>query len=362
MKERLKGRLRELTALVGVSGAEQDVVTYIRDAFKPIADNVEVDNWGNVIAIKKGSKPGPNLMLSAHSDEIGMVVKSIHNNGFITFGRVGGVNDILLPGRKVLINGRIPGVIGVKAGHLQTPEEQKTVKPIGKCYIDVGAFSREEVESMGIEIGDRIVFQSDFMELMNKDLISTKAVDNRISCAILIELLEQIKDMNFAGTIYAAVCVQEEIGLRGAFMTANRIKPDYAIVMDTIPCGDTPDIDTEKQLPIRLGKGPACPVIDGIDSAFSYNVVHPKVRKIIAGEAAKAGVNIQYVTLSGEWYTTDATHISMAAEGIPVGLLTTPRRYSHSPVELVDINDPVGIVKILKGIVSSNGTYDISFI
>lgn len=362
MKEKLKKRLRELTALAGVSGAEQVVVAYLKDAFSPYADSVEVDSWGNLIATKKGKHEGPKLMISAHSDEIGMVVKSIHGDGFISFDRVGGVSDILLPGRKVMVGGHIPGIIGIKAGHLQKEEEKGRAKPIRECYIDVGAYSKSEVESMGIKVGDRIVFQSDFMEMYNKDLISTKSVDNRIGCAILAELFADITKDDFNGTLYGVVSVQEEIGLRGAWMVSNSVQPDWAIVLDTMPCGDTPDVNPESELPVRLGKGPVCPLIDGVTSAFISNVVHPKVRDIIDEHAQKTGVNVQYVTLSGEFYTTDATNISMAAMGIPVGVLTVPRRYSHSPVELLDINDAVKLFTLVESIAKSNGAYDISFL
>lgn len=301
-------------------------------------------------------------MVSAHSDEIGMVVKSIHEDGFLSFDRVGGVSDILLPGRKVLIGGKTPGIIGIKAGHLQREEEKTRVRSIRDSYIDVGAFSREEVEAMGIRVGDRITFQSDFMEMPNGDLVSTKSVDNRISCAIILELFAELQREDFAGILYGVVCVQEEIGLRGALMAGNRIKPNWAIVLDTIPCGDTPDIDTQSELPVKLGQGPACPLIDGISGAFIANVVHPKIWKCIDEHSRKTGVNVQYVTLSGEWYTTDATHISISGTGVPTGVLTTPRRYSHSPVELVDLNDAEGLLVILKSLVESNGKEDLSFL
>lgn len=362
MKDRIKNRLRTLTSLCGVSGDEREVVAYLKEAFDSVADSVEVDGWGNVFAVKEGSAEGPSLMVSAHSDEIGMVVKSIHDDGFLSFDRVGGVSDILLPGRKVLIKRKIPGVTGIKAGHLQKGEEKTRVRSIRDSYIDVGASSREEVEAMGIRVGDRITFQSDFMEMHNPDLVSTKSVDNRISCAIILELFAELKRQDFAGTLYGVVCVQEEIGLRGASMATNRVKPDWAIVLDTIPCGDTPDINTRSELPVRLGHGPVCPLIDGIEGAFVANVVHPRIRECIEKHSQKTGVNIQYVTLSGEFYTTDATHVSLSGNGVPTGLLTTPRRYSHSPVELVDLNDAEALLTVLKSIVSSNGEMDLSFL
>ncbi len=362
LKKDLKQHLKNLTALTGVSGSEQEVVKYLKKSFEPLADEVEVDDWGNIIAKKEGNGSGPELMISAHSDEIGMAVKTIQNDGFIRFDKVGGVNDVLLPGRKVLIKGEIPGVIGIKPGHLMTDEEKSNVKSIKERYIDVGASSKEEVRDMGINIGDRIVFQSDFMELGEGDLISTKSVDNRVSCAILLELFDIIDNEDFKGDLYGVVSVQEEIGTKGIFMVGNKIEPDYAIVLDTMVAGDTPEIDTDSFLPIRLGDGPVCPLIDGSLDIFLQNVVHPKVKEIIEEQANKIGVNIQYTTLSGERWTTDASNLSLAGEGIPLGLLTTPRRYSHSPVEIMNINDALDGVKVLKEILKTNGEKEISFL
>lgn len=361
MKERIKESLKILTGLPGPSGAEQKVIKYLKESFEKVSDEVSVDSWGNIIAVKKGKSDGPKLMIMAHADEIGLIVKAITENGFIMFNKVGTGGDITLPGRKVLIKGEIPGVIGIKAGHLQTPEERKTVKPASQCYIDVGATSKEEVKKFGIKVGDTIVFKSDFFELTNKDLICTKAIDDRIGCAVILELFKELKAEDFAGTLYGAISVQEEIGMRGAGMIGNQIKPDYAIALDTIPSGDTPDIGPN-QLPIRLGGGPACPLMDGIGGQTVANIVHPKVKRMIEVQAKNAGIEVQFVTLAGEMYTTDSTNLSVANGGIASGILAIPRRYSHSPVELADINDAVDTFKILEGIIKDNENADWSFL
>lgn len=362
MKERIKAHFRELSGMVGVSGSEQEVVRYLSEHFAGLADEVKVDRSGNVIAVKHGSAPGPKVMVSAHSDEVGFCVKNIYPNGYLAFDKIGYVSDQLLLGRKVWITSKkIPGIIGVKAGHLQTPEEGRHVKAVRDCYIDVGASSKQEVEAMGIKIGDPIVFQSDFMEMHNPDMIATKSVDNRINCAILLELFREMAHVEFAGTLYGVVTVQEEVGLRGALMVGNQIEPDYAIVLDTIPAGDTPDIDTERALPVYLGKGPACPVADGA-MGVHFTHIHPKIREMIEEQSEKADVEVQYLTLIGDHYITDAANLAVAGKGIPVGVVATPRRYSHSPVELVHLNDAVGVLKIVKGIVADNGKKDLSFI
>ncbi|MFC7392224.1 M42 family metallopeptidase [Scopulibacillus cellulosilyticus] len=361
-KDSIREKLKQLVSLVGVSGSEQEVVKFLKESLSSISDEVKVDNSGNVIAVKHGMAAGPKIMVSAHSDEIGLCVKNILPDGYIAFDKIGGVSDQLLQGRKVWItNKKIPGIIGIKAGHMQTPEESRQVKSSQDCYIDVGAASRKQVEEMGIKIGDAIVFQSDFMEMHNKDLISCKSIDNRINCAILIELFSQIKASDFAGTLYGVITVQEEVGLRGATMVGNALEPDYAIVLDTIPAGDTPDIDTEKSLPVYLGKGPACPVSDSVPG-MAFTHIHPKVREMIEEQSEQADVQVQYLTLNGDAYTTDAANLAVAGKGIPLGVLATPRRYSHSPVELVNLNDADGVLKIVKGIVEANGNKDLNFI
>ncbi|SEC44596.1 M42 family peptidase [Paenibacillus sp. GP183] len=362
VKEMIRKYFQDLSGLVGVSGTEQDVVRYLKECLTPIADEVRIDHFGNVIAVKHGTAPGPKLMISTHSDEIGFCVKNIFSNGFITFDKIGYVADLLLPGRKVWINSnKIPGIIGIKPGHLQTPDEKRQVQSIREYYIDVGASSRLEVEDMGIKIGDPIVFQSDFMEMHNPDLISTKSVDNRIHCAVLIALFHQLQEMDFAGTLYGVVTVREEVEQHGALIVGNSIVPDYAIVLDTIPAGDTPEIDTEKVLPVYLGKGPACPIADGVPG-FGFTFIHPRVREMIEEQAKKADVPLQLLTFIGDSYMTDASKLVASGKGIPLGVLTTPRRYSHSPVELVNLNDVVGTLKIVKGIVLDNGKKELNFI
>ncbi|WP_158735644.1 M42 family metallopeptidase [Alteribacillus sp. YIM 98480] len=362
MKDRIKGYLRDLTGLVGVSGSEQPVVQYLYKQLYSVADEIKIDNSGNVIAMKNGTEPGPKLMVSAHSDEVGFIVKNILKDGFIALDKIGGTPDTLLQGRKVWITDKkIPGIIGVKAGHMQSPEEMKRVKTIHECYVDVGASSKQEVENMGINIGDSVVFQSDFMEMHDKDLICTKSIDNRINCAVIIELFHHLKNADFAGTLYGVITVREEVGLQGAEMVGNSLKPDYAIVLDTIPAGDVPDIDTDKSLPVYIGKGPACPVSDGVvGTAFTH--IHPKVREMIEEQSERMNVPLQLLTLNGQGYTTDAAKLSLMNGGVPIGIVATPRRYSHSPVELLNINDALGVLEIVKGIVIQNGKKDLRFI
>lgn len=362
MKERIRKHFRELSQLNGVSGHEQPVVRYMKEHLEPLVDEIIVDTSGNVIAVKHGTQAGPKLMIAAHSDEIGFCVKNILENGFILYDKIGSATDKVMEGRKVWIKEDIPGVIGIKPGHLQTPEESRQVKTSKECYVDVGCASREEVAKLGIRIGDPIAFQSDFMEMANRDLISTKAVDDRINCAVLIELFNQLKDTEISGTVYGVVTVQEELGMRGAVMAGNRIDPDYAIVIDTIPAGDTPDVNTIRDLPVYLGRGPACPVASGVMYGILFQVAHPRVQEAIDTQADQADVNIQYTTLVGDGYATDSERLNISGTGIPLATLAVPRRYSHSPIEMFNLNDAVDVLKVLLGLVQVNGEMNLNFI
>ncbi|HBH13003.1 MAG: Uncharacterized protein XD91_0562 [Clostridiales bacterium 38_11] len=362
MKERIREELRLLTGLVGISGHEQEVVKYIRAKLDKLADDIIIDPWGNLIAVKYGKNPGPKIMIAAHTDEIGFVVKNILRDGYILFDKSGTASDKVMEGRKILINGKIPGVIGIKPGHIQTPEESRRVKTSKECYIDIAVSSRQEAEQLGIRIGDPIGYESSFMEMSNIDYVSTKSIDNRINCTILIKLFEEVKHIDFDGTLYGCFTVQEETGMKGAFVAGNQIEPDYGIVIDTIPSGDTPDVDSDRELPIYLGKGPACVMADGVGSAMMFTFAHPAVVKIIKEQAAQADINLQFTTLLGDSYATDSAGLSHAGKGIPTATLAIPRRYSHSPIEMLNLNDAVSSLKILKGIVANNGEAKISFL
>ena len=345
MKQQLLTLLRELTAIPGISGQEQPVVRRLVELFKPVADSVEVDQFGNIYALKKGKAGGPRLMIAAHSDEIGAMVKSIEKNGFIRLEKVGGTIDPLLLGRKVRIHGHL-GVVGVKAGHLQTPEERTKVVSSNNLYIDMGVNSDEEIKALGIRIGDPIVYDSALETMANPDRVVGKAIDDRIGCAVLVKLFERLVGVELEGDLYAVITVQEEVGLRGAAVATFKLNPDYAIALDTIPSGDTPDINTLKELPIRIGHGPVFPLLAG--GGARGNIMHPGFKKFLIDMAEDHGIPYQLATFSGG--TTDISSIHISREGIVAGAVTMPRRYSHSPVELLDLNDAVNVFALLEHI------------
>jgi putative aminopeptidase FrvX len=255
LKQALRSRLAALTALDGVSGHEQAVVAYLRDALVPLADEVRVDSMGNVYATLAGQGRAPHLMLEAHSDEIGATVKSIQPDGYLRILGVGGVSPAMLVGRNVRVHGH-HGVIGVKSGHLQTADERKRVAEVYELYVDMGAGSAEAVAFMGIRVGDAVAYDSPLQDYANPDRVSGKAIDNRIGCAVLLQVLKELDHRAPAGTLSVVICVQEEIGLRGARVASYTAQPDYAVAVDTFMSGDTPDVDYYRDLSAAIGRGP----------------------------------------------------------------------------------------------------------
>ncbi len=344
MKQALRARLKTLTALDGVAGFEQEVVAYLRDAFRDYADEVRVDRMGNLYARRHGRGGGPHLMLEAHSDEIGGIVKSIDESGFIRMQTMGGVSPAMLVGRRVRVRKQL-GVVGVKSGHLQTPQERQTVQPVDTLYIDVGASSGAEVRALGIAIGDPIAYYSPMVNLPGGDRVSGKAIDNRIGCAILLELFRVLADTTPAGPVDVVICVQEEVGLRGARVAAYTAKPDYAVVIDTFMAGDTPDVDYYREMPTAIGQGPVLLL------ANSAHIGHPAVNRYLEEAAAAVNVPLQRATVAQGMAATDAGAIHLSRDGVPTAGIGLARRYSHTPICVLDINDAVGAWRLLHAFV-----------
>lgn len=350
-KDMIRHHVLNLATLQGVSGREAQVIEYMRNELRPLVDTLEIDPMGNIFAVKRGKKTqtgGPRIMIAAHSDEIGLIVKSIEESGFIRFDKAGGVQDNLLQSRVVRV-GRHVGIVGAKAGHLSTEKERTEVKRFSELYIDVGANSREEVESMGIRPGTPVSFVSDPQFFTNQDLIVSKALDDRVGCAVLIALAASLQDQEFNGEFHAVITVQEEVGLRGAGISAFRVNPDIALALDTIPSGDTPDVNFQKELPVGIGKGPVFQVMSGGGARGMF--ADTTVLSLLETAARRAGVPYQLTTFTGG--NTDASAMHLARSGIPSGAVTMPRRYSHSPCEMMNLNDAVWAMLVLRELIVS---------
>lgn len=364
MKEQLKKDIQILSQMISVDGSEAEVGRYLTNRLKAVCDEVAVSPMGTVTGYLKGNRPGKKAIITAHMDEIGFMVKNITADGFLLFEKVGDFSDKVIPSRKVWVQtdkGCIPGVIGLRAAHIMTSEEAEKVQNAKQSYIDIGAVSREEAESYGVHLGDKIVIQSDFMEMTNPDLICTKSLDNRTGCAILLHLLETIDKNTLEGEIIAVFSVLEETTIAGMLSTTNQINPDYTIILDTVPCGDVPDVNTERELPIYMDRGPVLILAQGDPNFARYSCMHPALRRGFYDAAETLNMKLQELVISENVYITEESIMHMAGQGTPAATLAIPRRYSHTPIELLNINDAVKTAQLLKRFVEMQGKIDLSF-
>jgi len=351
MKEKIRKLMTELTAISGPAGFEKEVVLYLRDKVKGLADSVELDAFGNITAVKKGSSDRPVVMLAAHMDEIGLMVKKIEKNGYIRFVSLGYPNPIILAGRGILINNQHYGVIGARSWHTTPPEERDKLPKPDSLYIDVGAKDDKEVMKMGIDVGSPISFAGELSQLGNTDRYAGKAIDDRLGCALLLMLLESLKGVNFAGSIYACFTVQEEVGLRGAQMRAFEVNPDFAIALDNCLAEDTPEQGEPSMTSVVVGQGPGINVKEFMPDMILGAIHHPALVAFVEKVAKKNKIPYQKGMLIGG--VTDATPIHLTRSGIPTIYMGAPSRYAHSQVELVDLNDIEQTVKLLVAIVKA---------
>lgn len=358
LKQRLIDRLGAYAQIDAVAGFEQAMVERLVSDLAPLVDEVFIDPFGNIAATKQGPVTGPSLMIAAHSDEIGGVVKAVEADGMIRFERLGGLVETLLVGRAVRIKG-LRGVVGVKAGHITPPSEQFSVPPLRDHYIDLGFDTAAGVAALGIEIGDPIAYEAPMRELANPDRLSGKALDNRIGCAILVELASALRDRELSSTLHFVSTVQEEVGLRGAQMITHRLNPTAAIVLDTMPAGGTPDVSATRDLSMRIGAGPVVTVVS--QSRGGGIIVQAAIRDFLLRVAAEQGIPVQRALFYGG--NSDAAAVHLVRSGVPTGVVNLARRYSHSPVETLDINDAIGAFELLRAAaVEFSAATDLSFL
>ncbi len=324
----MKDTIKQLVEAYGPAGREEQVAEYLTEVMQALVDKVYTDELGNVIAVKQGPAAARKVMLAAHMDEIGVIITDIDDNGFLRFSNIGGVSPFTLTGQRVrFANGTI-GVFG-----REKLDDIKDLK-LNKMYIDIGVTSREEAEGK-VGIGDSAVYHREFT--LQGQRVVAKSLDNRISCAILIEVARRLE--NSPHEVYLVFTAQEEVGLRGARTAAYALDPDYGIAVDVTATGDTPEAP---RMAVSLGKGAAIKVKD------SSVVSHPLVKNLLVNTAEAQGIPYQMEVL--ERGGTDAGSIHLTRSGIPTGAVSIPCRYIHTPSEMVDLGDVENCIQLLVGV------------
>jgi putative aminopeptidase FrvX len=333
----LAENLEKLSNACGVAGREEEVRNLMIKLLKPHVDEICVDKLENVIAVKKGEKNAPKIMLAAHMDEVGLMVKTISKDGFLQFAKMGGIDDRILLAQKVIVyteKGALDGIVGSKPPHIQKEEERKKIVKSDELFIDIGAENREAAAKMGVKVGDIVGFDVKYARI-GKDLVIGKAFDDRAGCAVMVEALKLLAKTEC--TVYAVGTVQEEVGLRGAATAAFGVDPDVGIALDVTIAGDVPGV-REFDTTVAMGKGPTLTVSD------SGLITHPKVLRLLFDVAKENKIAYQLET--GLLGSTDAARISLTRQGVPSGTISIPARYIHSPVGMISLKDAANSAKL----------------
>ncbi|HID42353.1 MAG TPA: M42 family peptidase [Archaeoglobaceae archaeon] len=329
MDDKLFSLIEKLSNAHGTSGYEDEIREIIREELEDFVDEIKVDKMGNIICIKNGTKP--KLMIAAHMDEIGFMVKHIDDKGFIRFAPLGGWFSQIALGQRVALHGNkgvVYGVVGSKPPHLMKGEEKKKIVEIKDMFIDIGASSKDEVKEVGVEIGTTVTIDRRLVKSGKR--LTGKAFDNRAGVAAMIQAVKQTESKS---TIYAVGTVQEEVGLKGARTSAFALEPDAAIAIDVCVATDFPGGESA-HMDIKLGEGPAITVADASGRGLIAS------RKVLEWLRTAADRNeIPYQMEVAEGGTTDATAIHLTRAGVPTGVISIPSRYIHSPVEVIDFED-----------------------
>jgi putative aminopeptidase FrvX len=327
--------LREICETPGAPGFEERIRKVVLREIEGLVDHIEVDNLGNVIALKKG-KSSKKAMIGAHMDEIGFIVTHIDDQGFARFHTLGGFDPKTLTAQRVIVHGKkdLIGVMGSKPIHIMKPEERNKAPKISDYFIDFG-MGKEEVEKY-IQIGDPITRERGLVEM--GDCVNCKSIDNRISVYILIETLRQLKTP--ACDTYAVFTVQEEVGVRGANVSSMKIQPDYGFGLDTTIAFDTPGASKHERV-TSLGDGTAIKIMD------ARTICDPRMVRFMKERAEKHHIPWQAEILTAGG--TDTSGIQqMTPGGSIAGAISIPTRHIHSVIEMANKNDITQSIQLLK--------------
>lgn len=339
--------LRRFCSTAALSGFEEPMIRLMRTEMSHYTDDVKVDRMGNVIAVLSASSPGaPTLMIMAHMDELGFIVRKIEPDGFLRVNRLGGVPERVLAGQAVAIHTEdghtLPGVIGLKSHHLTPVEEKYVVVPVEKVYIDAGFTNAASVGAKGIRVGCAVTYWPFFQQMGN--LVMSKTLDDRIGCVALLQVLEALASETLGVHLACVATTQEEFSGRGSESAAAALKPDVAIALDVGISCDTPDLRGAAD--IGLNRGP-------IINTYTFHprgpligtLPNPKLLNAVLSTARRHQLPHQIGTFFGG--LTDASYVQYSGTGVPSIEISVPLRYSHSPIEVASLDDLRATVEFL---------------
>jgi endoglucanase len=334
--------LKKLCETPGVAGFEDQIREVVKQELAPLCDSVKTDAMGNVIGFKKGAppkkktdKPARKVLLIAHMDEIGFIVKHIdEKRGFLRLQPLGGFDSKTLIAKRVVVHGKIKihGIIGSKAVHIMTDDEKKKLPEIDDLFVDTGLPGRTVLKN--VSIGDAVTLEQQFLDL--GETVTVKALDDRVGVYVMLEALRAVKHHEV--DIYAVGSVQEEVGLRGATACAFSVTPDIAVALDISIASDTPGVPDEKAI-LHLGRGVAIKIMD------SASISNPKLVKKFRDVAKRRNIKYQMEILPRGG--TDAGAVQRSAGAVAAITISIPTRYAHSVVEMANKKDIEGAVKLV---------------
>jgi len=340
--------LKQICEIPGAPGFEKPVRDLVVSLVSPYVDEVRIDNIGNVIALKKGTRnlDGKRVMLAAHLDEIGFIVSHIDEQGFLRFNTLGGFDPKTLTAQRVIVHGKkdLIGVMGSKPIHVMTPDEKTKLPKTTDFFIDLG-MPKEEVDKY-ITIGDPITRDRELIEM--GDCVNCKSIDNRVAVYIVIEALKQLT--NPAYDVYAVFTVQEEVGIRGANVAAHQINPDFGIALDTTIAFDVPGAAAHEKV-TELGKGTAIKIMDAM-TICDYRMV-----AFMKQVAAKESISWQPELLTAGG--TDTAGVQrMGKQGAIAGAISIPTRHLHQVIEMAHKKDIADSIALLVACLEQLDSYD----
>jgi putative aminopeptidase FrvX len=336
--------LRELTEAPGVSGYEQEVREIIRKHLQNITV-IEQDHLGSIVCRKNGEAETPRIMIAGHMDEIGFIVKLITDEGFIRFSPLGGWWGHVMLAQRVVIKtrqGDVPGLIGSKPPHILSEEERKKLLEPKDMYIDIGATSKDEVKELGIRPGDPIIPVFPFMISGTGKTYMAKAFDDRVGCALLIDVINKLTQERHPNTVYGVGTVQEEVGLRGARTSSWVVEPDVGLTMETGVAGDVPDVKKE-DAQAKLGKGPVIVIRDG------SMIPNLRLRDFFVETAEELQIPYQFDLLDRGG--TDSGAIHLHRRGVPNLVIAVPTRHIHSHAGIIHRDDYDQTVQLVTAVI-----------